>query len=91
MPFDRSRFAAALKNNALPPFGQGRCAKHVRLALEAAGMNTTGHPVSAKDYGPFLRKVGFTTVAPEGYVPQLGDIRRNPAHQQDRGRTHRRL
>ena len=74
MAFDRSSFAAALKSNALPPFGQGRCAKHVRLALEAAGVNTAGHPVSAKDYGPFLKKVGFTTVTPEGYVPQLGDI-----------------
>ena len=42
---DSQKFAAALKTNALPPFGQGRCARFVRLALEAAGADTTGHPV----------------------------------------------
>ena len=74
MPFDADRFAETLRANALPPFGQGRCAKHVRLALEAAGVNSAGHPVSAKDYGPFLRNRGFATVSHAGYVPQLGDI-----------------
>ena len=74
MPFDRNKFVSTLKNNALPPFGKGVCAKHVRIALEAAGANTAGHPVSAKDYGPLLKKNGFTVVIATPYVPQLGDI-----------------
>ena len=74
MAFDRNKFVAALNKNALPPFGQGICAKHVRIALEAAGVNSAGHPVSAKAYGPFLQKVGFAVVTATPYIPQLGDI-----------------
>ena len=59
MAIDRKKFVAALNMNALPPFGEGICAKHVRIALEAAGVNSAGHPVSAEDYRPFLEKVGF--------------------------------
>ncbi len=72
--FDKDIFVATLNANALPPFGGGVCAKHVRLALQAAGVNTTGNPVSARNYGPFLRKLGFSVVPPAGYVPQPGDI-----------------
>ena len=74
MAFDRNKFVAALNEDALPPFGQGICAKHVRIALEAAGVNSAGHPVSAKDYGPFLKTVGFAVVTQTPYVPLLGDI-----------------
>jgi hypothetical protein len=71
---DSQKFAAALKTNALPPFGQGRCARFVRLALEAAGADTTGHPVDAKDWGPTLLHIGFKPVPEDGYTVQLGDI-----------------
>jgi hypothetical protein len=74
MAFNKSTFVATLNSNALPPFGQGICAKHVRIALEAAGVNSAGHPVSAKHYGPFLKKVGFAVVTETPYVPQIGDI-----------------
>ena len=74
MAFDRNKFVAALNHNALPPFGQGICAKHVRIALETAGVNSAGHPVSAKDYGPFLKNVGFALVTDTPYTAQLGDI-----------------
>jgi hypothetical protein len=53
----------------------GKCAKYVRQALEAGGLNTSGHPVDAKDYGPFLESKGFSKVdTSNGYTPQKGDI-----------------
>lgn len=58
----------------------GYCARAVRLALEAGGMNTDGHPASAKEYGPFLEAHGFVPV--QGYDvdrPELGDIAVLPA------------
>lgn len=50
-------------------------AKAIRLALKSGGMNTTGHPVLSKDYGPFLIKAGFDTVSTVNYQPKPGDIR----------------
>jgi hypothetical protein len=52
-----------------------KCAMYIRLALGAAGFNTTGHPQYAKDYGSFLKKLGFGEIPKEGYSPQVGDIR----------------
>jgi type VI secretion system secreted protein VgrG len=37
----------------------GQCAKYVREALEAGGLDLTHHPRSAKDYGPTLLANGF--------------------------------
>lgn len=53
----------------------GHCAKAVRLSLEAGGINTACHPLSAKDYGPYLKDWGFSEVPRNNYVPQKGDIR----------------
>jgi hypothetical protein len=53
---------------------QGKCAAVCRKGLEAGGADTTGHPVDAKDYGPTLTKNGATTVSPDGYKPQKGDV-----------------
>jgi hypothetical protein len=72
--FDKDKFAKTLNDNALPPFGQGKCARYVRLAIEAAGGNTAGHPISAKDWGPTLARIGCTTIAQQGYIAQKGDI-----------------
>jgi hypothetical protein len=72
--FDKNAFVAALDANALPPFGQGLCATYVRRALEATGMNTAGHPVNAKDWGPTLLRLGFAIVATKDYVAQCGDV-----------------
>jgi uncharacterized Zn-binding protein involved in type VI secretion len=70
---DKDKAAKHLSANAAPK-SQGKCAKYVRQAMEAGGMDTTGRPVSAKDYGPFLDKKGFAKVSPENYVPQKGDV-----------------
>lgn len=72
--FDKQVFATSLRQNALPPFGDGKCAHFVREALEAAGADTTGHPVSAKDWGPTLLRAGFTVVTDAPYVAELGDV-----------------
>ena len=72
--FDKQKFAHALRTNALPPFGIGKCATYVRLALEAAGLSTDPHPPYAKEWGPTLERLGFTTVSQTGYTPQTGDI-----------------
>ncbi|HEY4327011.1 MAG TPA: hypothetical protein VGN20_23695 [Mucilaginibacter sp.] len=50
-------------------------AKAIRLALEAGGMNTKGHPLLSKNYGPFLSKLGFSLINPTNYVPKAGDMR----------------
>ena len=52
----------------------GKCAKYVRQALEAGGGDTTGHPVSAKYWGPTLEKMGLKPVPESNYTPKLGDI-----------------
>jgi len=38
----------------------GKCARYVRLALQAGGLDLKHHPMSAKDYGPTLLSAGFT-------------------------------
>ncbi len=38
------------------------CAKHIRLGLEAGGINTAGNPVSAVNYVSFLPKKGFKCI-----------------------------
>ncbi len=74
----------------------GHCSEYVFNALEAAGfgkLDASGNYVpitrdgDAKDNGPNLKKLGFTSVAyrpegdnpdypdyPEGYTPQAGDV-----------------
>ena len=53
----------------------GKCAKAVRLSLEAGGIKTNPHPLSAKDYGSYLRKWGVTEIPTTDYTPIKGDIR----------------
>lgn len=54
---------------------QGRCARYVRLAIEAGGMKIPpSNPVSAKDYGPKLEEMRFKKIDATGYAPQKGDI-----------------
>ena len=72
--FVKAAFAKALADNALPPFGQGKCARFVRIALEAGGLNSAGHPVSAKDWGPTLTRLQFQPIPQAAYQPQLADV-----------------
>lgn len=53
----------------------GKCAKAVRLSLDADGIKTNPHPLSAKDYGSYLRKWGFMEIPTTDYIPRKGDIR----------------
>lgn len=67
-----------LNGHAYPKYDKatcGKCAKAVRLSLEAGGINTSNRPNSAKDYGPYLQNWGFGTVDKTGYSPLKGDIR----------------
>lgn len=67
-----TRYVSFMNQQALATYS-GQCAKYVRQGLEAAGYDTSGHPVAAKDYGPTLLKNGFTEVPKAGYVPKAGD------------------
>ncbi|HTE01718.1 MAG TPA: DUF6443 domain-containing protein [Mucilaginibacter sp.] len=53
----------------------GKCAMHVRKAIEAGGINTANHPVAAKDYAPYLKDWGFKIISPKDYSADMGDIR----------------
>jgi len=72
--FERERFVKALREDALAPFGQGVCAKHVRMALEAAGLDMSRRPVHAREYGPTLEAHGFAEVTVEPDAALSGDI-----------------
>lgn len=73
--FDKKAFAKYLVDNkSAKEFGEGACAKHVRLALFAAGRKLNNWPVQAKDWGPSLLALGFVPVATAGYVAETGDI-----------------
>jgi hypothetical protein len=54
------------------------CAYAVRMAMdEGGGIDTTDHPVPAKDYGPYLEDYGFVAVPSDdmkNYMPQKGDV-----------------
>jgi hypothetical protein len=50
----------------------GRCAMYVRLGLEAGGLDTKGHPIDAKNYGPFLLAKGACVISGTEYA--AGDI-----------------
>jgi hypothetical protein len=74
MPFDKKKAAKYADDNALPVFGNGRCAAAVREALESGGLNTAHHPVAAKDWGTTLIRMGFSTVANLKYSAAVGDV-----------------
>ena len=40
----------------------GRCAKYVRMAIEAGGLSTSGRPGSAYQYKGYLPKIGFNAI-----------------------------
>jgi hypothetical protein len=68
-----NKFVKWLDDNAHAK-STGHCAQYFRKALEASGLDTTGRPNLAKDYGPFLQKLGFSDVSQHGYIPQTGDV-----------------
>jgi type VI secretion system secreted protein VgrG len=73
MAFDVDVAVRHLVENA-EPGPTGKCATYVREAMEAGGLNMSARPVSAKDYGPYLKGKGFRGVDLKGYVPTKGDV-----------------
>lgn len=81
--WNKAGFATALRANALPYPGKGKCAHYVRIALcNGGGVRAAcnGGPNAGK-YGPYLTGMGFVIVTtgsgltyPAGYTPQVGDI-----------------
>lgn len=51
----------------------GYCARYVRTALEAGGIDTSGRPSYAAAYKSYLPTIGFSEI-PSSYPPQPGDI-----------------
>jgi RHS repeat-associated protein len=71
---DKDKMVEYVEQNAKEK-SQGRCAYACRKAFEAGGMNTTGRPVSAKDYGPFLLQKGAQVVpGGDSYEAEKGDV-----------------
>lgn len=52
----------------------GKCAAYCRRAFEAGGVNTSGHPIDAKDYGPLLLRNAATVLSLTGYEPAKADV-----------------
>mgnify|MGYP007068282121 CR=1 FL=1 len=55
----------------------GYCARHIRMALEAAGGVVNPRPVSAKDYGRVMTDNDFNLVCEvinDGYKAKNGDV-----------------
>ena len=71
--WDKAKAVAHLDDNAKDE-SQGQCAKYVREAIEAGGVQLVHHE-SAKDYGSSLTAVGFA-VAPASATtaPEAGDV-----------------
>lgn len=70
------KFATHLRSKAVDK-SRGKCVLYVRLALRAGGANLGKHPEHAKDYGPVLRRIGYSEIAvenPATYKFMKGDI-----------------
>lgn len=79
--WDANRAASWIYANAYDKYIKekcGQCAKFVRLAIEAGGIQTIGRPTWAWHYIKYLPKIGFKfqgTFAPEQITsPRIGDI-----------------
>jgi hypothetical protein len=65
---------AHLRANA-QPHSTGMCARYVRLALKAGGVEIQPFPPIARIYGPPLTQCGFVNINPFlEYTPQAGDV-----------------
>ena len=70
-------FTQHLRSHALTGFGQGKCAKHVREALQAGGAQISQYAASGKDFGPVLIQLGFHPIAvdnPDKFQFVRGDV-----------------
>ena len=69
-PVDLQKMVEWIDDNA-NTYSTGQCARYVRLAIEAGGGDTTGHPIYAKDWGTTLQRIGFNPVSAGA---KFGDI-----------------
>lgn len=69
--WSKNNAVSYLKSHAQPG-STNNCAKYVRLAIQAGGVNVP-HTLSAKDYGAKLEIVGFQAV-PATTPLQPGDV-----------------
>jgi hypothetical protein len=78
LPIDLAKFTKHLRDEALPGFGVGRCAKFVREALQAAGaIIPQPYPTSGKHFGPTLERLGFHEIDvgdPDTFSFMSGDV-----------------
>ena len=51
-----------------------KCARSIRIALQAAGARILNHPVAAADWGNTLQTIGYKPIKPAFDQPQEGDI-----------------
>lgn len=65
---------AYLKEHYSGSASTGRCARAIRLALEAGGVVLRSHPINAKDYGKTLETSGFVKLKAANYTTKAGDI-----------------
>ena len=72
-PFDADKATATLRARANAE-SQGDCARYVKAALNAGGLQVGVGVRDAKDMGPALEKAGFEPVAEKGYEPRKGDV-----------------
>ena len=78
--YDIDKAVNYLNDHAYPVYDKnncGNCARAVRLAITAGGINTDARPKSksAKDYGPYIEEWGFSLVNEPNYLPVRGDVR----------------
>lgn len=71
--FDLDKFVQKLDKVKARASSQ-RCARSIRIALQAAGAVFGSHPVAASDWGGTLAQIGFKQIQPEFDHPQEGDI-----------------
>lgn len=77
MAFDLKKFVKHLEDNALPNFGQGKCAIHIRKALQYGGAYVQPDIASAKAYGPILLENNFREIKvidPDTFCFTTGDV-----------------
>jgi len=76
--YDANAAVKYIKEHVTDSDPKGSCAHYIRLALEAGGLDTKGHPVYAKNYVAFLKTKGFSSIDSDQYNPvgsaQKGDI-----------------
>ena len=71
--WDKDAAVTALDNNANDK-SQGKCAKYIRLALNAGEIKTPNNPVPAYKYAEYLKQLGFEEVDSANYKPEKADV-----------------